>query len=244
MAQAEIEEKYYSDLAFLRAQEQELNEVQATADRTVRHPSRLKYFLLFVLAIIADIIDFLQLTGIGIILVWLVNIFVTPILFLAGLGANSRIKAMNRFYAEIQRNIDGLTRKMMFYSRMYTRALRFSRRTGFLKKPLRKVGLGVARLRRSVRRNPVTKMGAALILDLIPLIELLPWQTIGVYLMYQDEKKTFKDTQQIVPEYLEAKIQEIAIAAEVASEARVTPVTEPENQEGQLEETKGLPLAA
>ncbi len=244
MAQ-DLEEQYYANLAYLQAQQSELNEVVATANRVIKHPSRLKYGFLFSLSIIGDLVDLAGLTGIGLILVWLVKLIVSPILFFAGFGASSRVGAMNKFYGEIQQDIAGLTRKMMFYSRMYARALRFSRKTGILKKPIRRAALKIGAARKAIIRSPALKMGAAGVADLMPGLDLFPWRTIGVYLAYRDEKKTYLETQPIVPEYIAAKTEEIDTTNVVLERtAEIADLAEEGSLPTEESEPQELPYAA
>jgi len=201
--------QYYYGLAHARGRQRELNEFETATKDTVKPPSKLKYGGLFALAGFADIVDLAELTGIGIILAWAVKLIVSPILFFAGFGANARVKAMSQFQESVGANIAELTQRAQTYARRYTAAIKFSRKTGILKKPVKRMALKVAKARKAVMRNPAVKNGVAVVVDLVPLLDLLPWRTIGIYLAYRDEKKTYLETQEVIPEYYAAKVEEM-----------------------------------
>lgn len=203
------DDQYYYDLAYARGKQREFSEFESTVKENVRMPSKFKYGALFALAGFADIVDLAELTGIGIILVWAVKLIVSPILFFAGFGANTRVKAMSQFQEGVGANIAELTQQAQTYARRYTTAIKFSRKTGILKKPVRKMALKITKARTVIMRNPAVKNGIAVIADLVPFLDLLPWRTIGIYLAYRDEKKTFLEAKEIIPEYYAAKTEEI-----------------------------------
>ena len=212
----ENEQQYYYDLAYARAQQREAGEIQAEAERVVKPPSGFKYFCLYSLAIIGDLVDYAQLTGVGLILTWGVTLIISPILFFSGLGVNKRVKLMREFQENIQTNIAHIARLVQTYTRRYVMAIRMSRKIGVLRRPVRKAALKVARVRKIVLRNPATKNTMAIIADLIPILSLLPWRTIGVYLMKKDEMRTFLETQEVLPEYMEVKASEIEAANDLS----------------------------
>lgn len=219
------DDQYYSDLAYARGKQREINEFESSTRRIVRPPSKLRYGFLYSLAITGDLVDLAELTGIGLILVWLVKLIVSPILFYAGVDANSRVKAMGRLQEEINKNIAQITRRVETYTRRYMTAIKFSRKTGILKKPVRKIALKVARGRKAILRNPLIKNALAGFADLIPIIDLLPWRTFGVFLMYRDEKSTFLEAMEALPDYISAKTEEIQ-AAEALTEAMLNEAEE------------------
>jgi len=42
-------------------------------------------------------------------------------------------------------------------------------------------------------KNPLAKIIAGTVLEMIPIISILPWSTISVFLAYADERKTYKE---------------------------------------------------
>lgn len=203
------DDQYYYDLAYARGKQREFNEFNDAAGRIVRSPSKAKYGFLYTLAVIGDLVDLAGLTGIGLILVWAVKLIISPILFLSGISANRRIKDMNGFQENINASVAHITRKVQTYTRRYLQVIKFSRKTGILKKPIRRAALKIAKTRKAVARNPLVKNALAGVADLIPMLDLLPWRTLGVYLMYRDEKKTYLETKNTLPEYAIAKAEEV-----------------------------------
>jgi hypothetical protein len=240
----EIDELYQYSLAHYRAQRRELDEIK-DASKEVKPPSKLKYASLFVMSASLDIVDWLGLTGIGLILTYALKIVFAPILFMAGWGANSRIKEMNKFKSKAFAHIEAIEKRIIFYARNYQRALKLARRYKFLRKPVRKVALRIARARKTavrkvgqiVSRNPLMKNMAAIIADFIPLIDIIPWRTLGIYLTYRDEKKTFEETQPVAEELANAKAEELETAGQYRESLLEQEAEEAEEREEEILES-------
>ncbi|MBI2670268.1 MAG: hypothetical protein HYX20_03955 [Candidatus Yanofskybacteria bacterium] len=215
------DDQYYYDLAYARGQQQEQREIQDTANRVIKPPSGTLYFFLYCLAGIGDILDWLTLTGIGAIVSFIVDLFIGIILFFAGRAARDRIKTMNEFQDGLHGHIQNIERKIVAYRNAYAKILRVSRKVKILRKPVRKLALRFARLRKSVARSPLGRTIAAIIADLIPFLDLMPWRTINIYMMKKQEMQAFQDAQNMLPEYMEAKADEIEAANDL-QEAEMT----------------------
>lgn len=210
------DEQYSYDLAYVRGQQREVNEIKATANETVKPPSGTLYFSLYVLAITGDVLDWLTLTGFGAAISFVVDLFIGAILFFAGRAAKNRIEAMNTFQDSLHQQIQKLERKILAYRNAYAKVLRASRKIKFLRKPVRKLALRFAKLRRSVVRSPYGRTIASIVADLIPILDLMPWRTINIYMMKKQEMMAFQDAQNMVPEYMGAKSDEIEAANDLA----------------------------
>ena len=210
------DKQYFHDLAFVRGQQREVNETKALASQTVKPPSGALYFFLYLLAIIGDILDWLTLTGFGAIISFIVDLFIGAILFFAGRGARDRIKDMNVFQDSLHQQIQKIERKVIAYRNAYAKVLRASRKIKFLRKPVRKLALRFSRLRKSVARSPYGRTIAAIVADLIPILDLMPWRTINIYMMKKQEMMAFQDAQNMLPEYMGAKADEIEAANDLA----------------------------
>jgi hypothetical protein len=125
-------------------------------------PSLFKYALILLFfAIPNDIIDAIDVTGLGMIFSWFISTSLSVVtLFLVWFTDSDRGK--------------------------YQKALA---------KTATKVA---AKLTKFAPRNPVVKVLAGAILEMIPVISLLPWSSISVFLAYTDERKTFKEAQEIM----------------------------------------------
>lgn len=206
------DDQYYYDLAYARGQQREQTEIQDTAGRVVKPPSGTLYFFLYCLAGIGDIVDWFVFTGIGAIISFIVDIFIGVILFFAGRAARDRIKTMNEFQDGLHGHIQNIERKIVAYRNAYARTLKASRKIKFLRKPVRKLALRFARLRKSIARSPLGRTIAAIIADFVPILELVPWRTLNIYLMKKQEMRAFQDAQNMLPEYMGAKADEIEAA--------------------------------
>ncbi len=218
------DDQYYYDLAYARSQQREQQEVQDTANRVVKPPSGTLYFFLYGLAGIGDILDFLTLTGIGAIISFIVDLFIGAILFFAGRSARSRMESMNQFQDGLYQHIERIEKKITTYRNAYARVLRVSRKVKILRKPVRKLALRLSKLRKSVARSPLGRTVAAIVADLIPILDLVPWRTLNIYMTKRAEMRAFQDAQNMLPEYMGAKADEIEAAndlqeAEMAEQA-------------------------
>jgi hypothetical protein len=186
-------------------------------DRTMdfsglQEPSKSKYRFLLLLAIILDIIDWAELTGVG----WFISLLLKTlgfILYEGGKGIDARVKAMEK----IQESTKGA---LMYMQRVAERLMsvsqlaRLGRGKGLggriLRAPARRLflKLRVAKVRRILKRNPMTKNTLAILIDIIPILDLFPWRTIGIWLAHRDEVKTYKECMEAVAEYKETKKME------------------------------------
>ena len=206
------DDQYYYDLAYAQRQQREQAEIQDTAGRVVKPPSGTLYFFLYILAGIGDILDWFSLTGIGIIISFIADLFIGVTLFFAGRAARDRIKAMNEFQDGLHEHIQNIERKIIAYRNAYARVLKASRKVKILRRPVRKLALRFARLRKSIAKSPLGRTIAAIVADLIPILELMPWRTINIYLLKKQEMLAFQDAQNMLPEYMGAKADEIEAA--------------------------------
>lgn len=208
---ANFDDQYYYNLAYARRQQQETNEV-TEASRAIKPPSFFLYISLYGLSIIGDILDFANLTGVGVVVSIVVDLFIGTILFFAGRAAKNRVDTMNRFQNDLHDKIQNIENKIVTYRKAYAGALKLARKVKFLRKPTRVIALRFAKLRRSIARNPSARTIAAIGADLIPILDLLPWRTINIYFMRRDEMRAYKEAKEMLPEYLAAKADEIEAA--------------------------------
>ena len=204
--------QYYYDLAYARGQQRETREVQDLAKNTVKPPSGTLYAFLYGLAIIGDVVDWLTLTGIGAVISFVVDLFIGAILFFAGRAARSRMEAMGQFQDSLHQQIRNVETKIQAYRNAYARILRVSRKVKILRKPVRKIALRFSRLRKSAMKSPLGRTVSSIIADLVPILDLMPWRTINIYMMKKQEMLAFQDAQNMLPEYMGAKADEIEAA--------------------------------
>lgn len=178
------ETEYANRLAIQQANYQEARESNDVI--SFSGPSLFKYALiLFLFAIPNDLIDAIDITGLGMILSWFISTFLSVITLFLVWFTDSEFKRVK----------DHLANKGK-----YQRALA---------KTATKVA---AKLTKFAPRNPIVKIVAGTVLEMIPIISLLPWSSISVFLAYADERKTFKEAKGV------AESEEISPLSETVPE--------------------------
>ncbi len=135
-------------------------------------PSLFKYALILLFfAVPNDIIDAIDVTGLGMIFSWFISTSLSVVTLFLVWFTDSELKRVKSHMAN----------------------------RGKYQKVLAKTATKVAaKLTKFAPRNPVVKVLAGTILEVIPVISLLPWSSISVFLAYTDERKTFKEAREIM----------------------------------------------
>ena len=135
-------------------------------------PSLFKYaIILLFFAIPNDLIDAIDITGLGMILSWFISTSLSVITLFLVWFTDSELKRVKSHMAN----------------------------RGKYQKALAKTATKVAaKLTKFAPRNPIVKVIAGTILEMIPIISILPWSSISVFLAYTDERKTFKEAREIM----------------------------------------------
>lgn len=187
---AELE--YANQLAFEREQEVQVTDALVEEGKSFGHPSIIKYFVLFfMLAIPNDLIDTLELTGFLVILAWFVSFFLSMSSILISWFLNNEQARANTYtkkVEEFQKNVAHATRNVM-------RVAKFFRNTKTAGK---------------IMKNPVFKIVAGAIAEMIPFISIFPWSSISVILAYLDERKTYKNARETSEEVASDSVAETA----------------------------------
>lgn len=171
-------------------------------------PSGLKYFFLFIVALIGDIIDILgSLTGIGTIVSFLADFIISPIIYMGSKGAYSRIQENQGIAETINNQIENISRKINQIRKSYIAAYRVSKRLGLRKTTsfIRTTSLRLKRITLGVMKNPKVKTGIAIIADFIPFLDIFPFRSISVISTYRDEKNTYQQITESIKEALQAE---------------------------------------
>jgi len=154
--------------------QQQLNQAMEEG-RQYDHPSYFKYAFLFGIAIIVDIIDFADLTGIGLIISKIVSIGGTAMIYLTLFLTNGKMKKAGEYGKNLEASV----------AAFQTQAIRIS-------KALRKI----PGLSKFASKNPLTKILIGGAINLIPFVAIINLLTFWVYLSYRDEKNTYKQAKQ------------------------------------------------
>lgn len=199
--------------------EQELYAAQSSAvelhnqGQEFRHPSFFKYFVLAApLAFIADGIDiFAEISVIGIPYGRLISFAATTIMLLVFWFTNTKQKRADGYVENIERNLEIITQRIANAEKNIVRAARLSRHIPGAKQMYRKLHVATIRrarvaLRKVVRstKSPILRFAATSILNLVPLLALMPWMLIGVWLSYRAEKESYKNAREASDSVLEA----------------------------------------
>ena len=133
-------------------------------------PSLFKYAtLLLMFAVPNDIIDALDLTGLGFLFSWFFSAFLSVTMLFVVWFTDSEFQRVKSHMANKNKYIKNLTRTA---TKVATRITKFA------------------------PKNPVVKIIAGTVLEMIPFISILPWSSISVFLAYADERKTYKEARE------------------------------------------------
>jgi len=177
--------------------------------KNLKKPSFILYALFIFLMLITDVLDLVELTGVGIIVAKIIQIFATIISMLVAWHSGSRIKAINNVHESIAQRTSQITHRLAVYRQRYAKAIGVARRLGVLKRGSTGAKL-VLRISKYTKftRSPVIKTASANILEFIPVVGILPLQTIFAIWTYLDHKGAYKNSLQIIPEYEQAQLEE------------------------------------
>lgn len=162
------------------------------------HPSYIKYGIVSLLGLITESTDFLDITGIGMVISKPVALFITFIIFLIFWLTNTKQKRADDYVGKAEEMVEAITVNLAHIERRAFQAAKIARRIGATR--------FAARIRinsRLVRRNPLFKYAAAGAANLIPFLAVFPWVLLGIYLSYRDEKKSFQNARKTAGEIAE-----------------------------------------
>ncbi|MDP3954140.1 MAG: hypothetical protein Q8Q06_01835 [bacterium] len=204
------QDNYYNQLALVRAGQKDTEDIKARANEIIRPPSKFKYGVMFLFAGIGDLVDLADFTGVGIIISIIVDLIIGAILFILAWMTRTKMRKITDLHKSVQENILNIERRIAGLRNAYATALRAGRRFKTLRRPIRVAAKKFKQFRALVYRNPLMKNAIAIFADLIPFIGLLPSRLIAIYFTYQDEKKTYLAAKEILPEYEDAKNEELS----------------------------------
>ena len=160
-----------------------------------KHPSYIKYGIVSLLGLITESTDFLDIVGLGVMVSKPVSLFITFIIFIIFWLTNTKQKNANNYVKSAEEMIKAVTANLAHLERRAFQAAKIARRFG--------AGRFAARIRissRLVKSNPLFKFVAAGAANLVPLLAFFPWVLLGIYLSYQDEKKSYQNASETAGE--------------------------------------------
>jgi hypothetical protein len=175
-----------------------------------KHPSYFKYGILFILAAIVDIIDFADLSGIGLFIARIVSFAASALIILVLWLTNTKQKSADEYVENAQKKIEFITQKISEAERKILTVAKISRKIPGVKKLYRKAHMAtIRRLRLGLRKltkntkNPIIRSLASGTLNLVPFLSIVPWMIIGIWLSYRAEKESYKKAEEMANTILE-----------------------------------------
>lgn len=195
-------------------------ELQALIEQgsNYKHPSYLKYGVLLGFSSLIDIVDLLDLTGVGAIVGRLFSLFVSAILlYIYWLTNTKQIKA-KEYVQDLASKVEDVEKYMAKASRLYSKISNNKiSGPGIYNKIARSRGKTVI-----ISKSPGTKIVAGSVANLVPFVAVVPWTMLGVIFSYLDEKKIIAnariEAEKMVP-YLKLLSQQISYLSEQISSA-------------------------
>lgn len=165
--------------------------------KTFKPPSKLKYAFLFLIAGIVDLVDWADLTLIGIAISKVVSIAGTGIIYFTFWLTNGRVKRAEVYSDNALAALAEWQQAVSQYSRLAMQASRAFRRIPGLAGAARSIPRAMVKIRRLARRNPFTKILVGGALNLVPWLAIVNLMIFWVYLSYRDEKRTFREAREM-----------------------------------------------
>ncbi len=207
--QGQTTEENEEETATILSSEQELNIARENLQKKIaegelfKKPSKLKYAFLFTVAGIIDVIDVLDVTGVGIIISKIVSIGGTGIIYFTLWLTDTQLKKAHKYEDDLSMVGMGFEDKIQRYSRLAMKTSKKLAKIPGLKGVARKIPRTLVKLRRVARKNPITKVLLGGVINLVPFLAIINLMVVWIYLVYRDEKKAFKKAREAAQEAME-----------------------------------------
>ncbi len=201
------------DMANQLAAEQEyfaaLNAAESVARRGKRfkRPSVIKYSFLFFIAGIADLFDLIEITGLGVLPNLIISIVITLLLVTISWLTNGESRKAEKYIKNIAQELEQIQARIARASKFAMRAAKAGRRYGATRGISNKLLKNMGRFRRYVAGNPVLRVLLGGALDIIPFLDILPFNIIGIYFAYKLEAGTLKEASGVGESILQDTIE-------------------------------------
>ncbi len=196
--------------------------------KSFNKPSKIKYGILFFIAITMDLLDALEFTGIAIIVTTIISLLFGFIIFLIFYltktkqkKADAYVEGLKSWLDNISKRISIIEKRVYNLSRIigrskYIRSL--SRGSGRLANLAKKMRIASIASRKFIKKNPISRFIVTWLADLVPLISFLPLNIIGIYLSYRAEKNSFESARKAADDIPQVAEQNISSYLEAANE--------------------------
>lgn len=174
-----------------------------TESRRLKRPSFFIYFTLYYLAVAADIVSFIEkpieATGVGEILIFTINLVISVFFFLISRWLGRKIKNIRLSGEHAALIAEQVAQRISTYRQQLALVIQTTRKSHLGRRFLasqtgRKLIKTSAKLARATR-SPATRSIITGIAELIPILDLVPWYTINIYLTHRDHKREHEAAQ-------------------------------------------------
>lgn len=178
------EQSYADQLDQIRTMEGVYKDIENLREQgQFGHPSYFKYFICGSFALLKDGLDILALLSITTLpMWWFFGPFLSFIILLIFWVFNIKQKKAKEYMQNLEQNMEIIQANIIH-------AVRVASMVPGVKKKVAKIG--VTKIASSLGRNPTIKIAAGAGVESIPLVSLVPWNTIAVILAYLDERKIY-----------------------------------------------------
>ena len=167
-----------------------------------KKPSFFKYSVLYGLTVVIELIDLTTFTGFGIPVAMLVSFALSTLMFLIFWFTNTKQKRADEFAEKASAWLQELPKNMAHIERRGVQAARLVRKF----KPVRKMAV---KSYAALKKSPLSKFAAAAVANLIPLLDVMPWVIVGVWLSYRDEKASYRNANEAAVEGVKGTLAEV-----------------------------------
>ncbi len=186
-----------------------------TAAPTIKPPSKILYLFWGYFALTSDILsivgDLGDLTGIGLILVTLIELAIQAGFLTTGYLATGKIRKLQQATLSHEQEITRAQNVIQQYRQGYARALRAGRKVKALRAPLRALSTKKSKFSKI---NPFKRFALTAAAEIVPIFNALPWQLYGVYHMYKSHKTAYQEALEFREESILAQQEEEAELAQ------------------------------
>lgn len=201
LEQQEDEEAGYANQLAI---EQELNkekELLLNQGSSYKRPSLFKYFVLLLpLGIIKDIIDLLDMTGVGAVFAWIITKFITAAMFLIYWFTDAKQKEAKSFITDLSDNMTAAAQRIVYLEQRVQQGAKLVGKIPGLKGTSEKLLNTTKKLSNIVNKSPLGALGTGAGLDFVPYLDVMPWTTISVFWAYFIEKKLYEQASKAAQE--------------------------------------------
>ncbi|MEK7194662.1 MAG: hypothetical protein AAB667_00135 [Patescibacteria group bacterium] len=175
-----------------------VSEVNAESGR-IKKPYFFIYFILYYFSIGIDILEYfakpVEATIVGELPIIAIRFLVSALFFVAGIWLGRKIKNARKSGDQIVHISEQAVQRVTQYRQWTASLLTATRRSNLGRRFLqsqtgRKLIRATAKLARATR-SPLFRTGAAVIAELVPLLDLVPWYTLNIYLTKRDHQREY-----------------------------------------------------